>query len=129
MVDQRLADRTGDYPPAVLEGSLVDGRKEVRYRDLAFLDRLLPPMLEKARSLTEVEKPRRIQESLGEMRATLEVEVSRLRSLAEVNDHVDRKEIAAVEARMARIEQAMAKAELRLDSLRLIWLGLEPGRR
>jgi ATP-dependent helicase HepA len=129
VVDHRNAEVTAEYPLAALEGRLVDGRKDLRYRDLGFLERLLPRMLEKARAVTEAEKPRRIQESLDEMRATLEAEVSRLRSLAEVNDHVDRSEVAAAEARRARIEQAMAKAELRLDSLRLIWLGLEPQRR
>jgi ATP-dependent helicase HepA len=129
VVDHRNAEVTAEYPPAALEGRLVDGRKDLRYRDLGVLERLLPRMLEKARAVAEAEKPSRIQESLDEMRATLEAEVSRLRSLAEVNDHVDRREVAAAEARRARIEQAMAKAELRLDSLRLIWLGLEPQRR
>ncbi len=126
VVDHRLSDVTGTYPSASLMGRLHDGRKELRYRDLGFLERMLPRMLAKARSLAEQEKPRRIEASLAEARGILESELARIRSLAEVNDHVDRKEVAGTERRIARIEQAIAKAELRVDSLRLIWLGGEP---
>jgi hypothetical protein len=82
-------------------------------------------MLASARSFAEAQKPRRVEDSLEEARAKLGAEVSRLRSLAEVNDHVDRKEVAAFETRMARTSEAISKAALRLDSLRLIWLGLD----
>jgi hypothetical protein len=83
-------------------------------------------MLGKARSLAEKEAPRKIRASLEEMRESLAVEVGRLRSLAEVNDRVDPEEVKGAEARMKQIERAIGKAVLRLDSLRLIWLGLEP---
>jgi ATP-dependent helicase HepA len=128
VVDHRLADVTGRYPPSLLESRLQDGRKELRFRDLGFLETLVPRMLGKARSLAEQEAPRRIGASLDEARASLDVEVGRLRSLAEINDHLDPKEIKAAEARKHRTEKAIAAAELRLDSLRLIWLGLESSR-
>jgi hypothetical protein len=60
------------------------------------------------------------------MRTVLSAEIARLASLAEVNDHVDRREVAAAKARMARTAEAIGEAKLRLDSLRLIWLGVEP---
>jgi hypothetical protein len=62
------------------------------------------------------------------MRDCLDVEIGRLRSLAEVNDHVDPKEVAGAEVLRKRTEKAVSAAELRLDSLRLIWLGLESSR-
>jgi len=125
VVDHRLSDASSAFPSAALQGRLREGRKELRYRDLGFLETLLPRMLSSARSFAEAQKPRRVEESLQEARATLGAEVSRLRSLAEVNDHVDRKEVAAAETRMARTSDAISKASLRLDSLRLIWLGLD----
>ncbi len=128
VIDQRLADVTEAFPPSLLEGRLRDGRKELRFRDLGFLEALVPRMLGKARSLAKKEGKRRTGASLRETRERLEVEVGRLRSLAEVNDHVDRKEVAEAEALRKRTEKAVSAAELRLDSLRLIWLGLEPSR-
>jgi ATP-dependent helicase HepA len=125
VVDHRLDDVTGTHPPSLLESRLQDGRKELRFRDLGFLEDLVPRMLGKARSLAEEEAPRRVAASLEDMRKCLEVDVSRLRSLAEVNDHVDPREVKAAEARKHRTEKAISAAELRLDSLRLIWLGLE----
>jgi ATP-dependent helicase HepA len=126
VVDRRLSDVTETFLPSVLEGRLQDGRKELRFRELGFLEDLLPRMLGKARSLAEKEAPRKIRASLEEMRESLAVEVGRLRSLAEVNDRVDPEEVKGAEARMKQIERAIGKAVLRLDSLRLIWLGLEP---
>jgi ATP-dependent helicase HepA len=128
VVDNRFSDATARFPASILEGRLRDGRKELRFRDLGFLEDLVPRMLEKVRSLAEKEAPGRIGVSLEEMRASLAVEVGRLRSLAEVNDHLDPKEVTGAETRMKRIEKAISAAELRLDSLRLIWLGLEPSR-
>jgi hypothetical protein len=128
VVDRRLSDVTETFLPSVFVGRLQDGRKELRFRDLGFLVDLLPRMLRKARSLAKKEAPRRLESSLEEMRESLAVEVGRLRSLAEVNDHVDPEEVKRAEARMKQIERAIGKAELRLDSLRLIWLGLEPPR-
>jgi ATP-dependent helicase HepA len=128
VVDHRLSDVTDQFPPSLLESRLQDGRKELRFRDLGFLETLVPRMLERARSLAEAEAPRRIGASLDEMRGSLDVEVRRLRSLAEVNDHVDRKEVTGAESRMKRTEKVISAAEIRLDSLRLIWLGLEPSR-
>jgi ATP-dependent helicase HepA len=128
VVDQRLSDVTGTVTPSFLESRLRDGRKDLRFRELGFLEDLVPRMLKKARSLAEKEAPLRIASSREEMRKSLSVEIGRLRSLAEVNDHVDPEEVARAEEGMERVENAISAAELRLDSLRLIWLGNEPTR-
>jgi ATP-dependent helicase HepA len=125
VVDHRLSDVTEAVPSSRLEGRLQDGRRELRFRDLTFLEDLVPRMAAKARSLAEKEVPGRVEASLGEMREGLTAEISRLRTLAEINDHLDPKEVAGAEVRMKRIEKAMGRAELRLDSVRLVWLGLE----
>jgi ATP-dependent helicase HepA len=128
VVDHRLSDVTEIFPSSLLEGRLVDGRKELRFQDLGFLEDLLPRMLEKARALAKKEAPRRIKESREEMRKSLSLEIGRLRSLAEVNDHVDPKEVSEAEKRMKRIERAISAAALRLDSMRLLFLGRAPSR-
>ena len=85
-------------------------------------------MLKKARSVAGREASGKVAESRGEMRESLGREIRRLRSLAEVNDHVDPEEVAGAEKRKKAIEKAIGSAGLRLDSLRLIWLGLGPAR-
>ncbi len=128
VVDHRLSGVTETFPSSALDGRLQDGRRQLRFRDLGFLEDLVPRMLGKARALAEKEAPRTIRTSLEEMRENLAAEAGRLRSLAEVNDHVDPKEVAGAETRMKQIEKAISEAGLRLDCLRLIWLGLPPSR-
>ncbi len=50
----------------------------------------------------------------------LGAEIQRLRDLGKLNDHVRPEEIALAEQQLAHISQAIAKARLRLDALRLI---------
>jgi hypothetical protein len=83
-------------------------------------------MVEAARALAEAEIAGRIEASLAEMRQVLSAEIARLASLAEVNDHLDRREVTAAKARMAKTAEAIGRARLRLDSLRLLWVGVEP---
>jgi ATP-dependent helicase HepA len=126
VVDRSRADRTGRFPVSALEGRLKDGRKEPRLRQAASLEDLVPGMVEAARALAEAEIAGRIEASLAEMRQVLSAEIARLASLAEVNDHLDRREVTAAKARMAKTAEAIGRARLRLDSLRLLWVGVEP---
>ncbi len=123
VVDHRLSNVTETFPSSLLESSLREARKELRFQDLAFAEDLVPRMLKKALSLAGKAAPQRIEASREKMRKTLTLEIERLRSLAEVNDHVDPEEVARAEERMERVEKAIRGAVLRLDSLRLIWLG------
>jgi ATP-dependent helicase HepA len=123
VVDQGLADVTAALSPATLEGRIHDGRKDLRYRELSFLEKLLPRMLKKARALARKEIAPLLKASLAEARSRLGSEASRLRSLQEVNDHVDRQEALDVARRLRRVTESIASAELRLDSLRVIWQG------
>lgn len=55
------------------------------------------------------------------MHAEMAAETARLRDLAEVNDHIQPEEIAALEAREAELAAAIQNARVRLDAVRLIW--------
>jgi ATP-dependent helicase HepA len=126
VVDRNRADVTAKFPVSALEGRLKDGRKEPGLREAAALQERVPGMVAAARALAEAEMGGRIETVLAEMRTLLSAEIARLASLAEVNDHLDRREVAGAKARLAKTAEAIRKAKLRLDSLRLIWLGVEP---
>jgi ATP-dependent helicase HepA len=56
----------------------------------------------------------------AEMRAALGAELERLRALRKVNDHIRPEEIAALEQRLAALDEVLGRAELRLDAVLLI---------
>jgi ATP-dependent helicase HepA len=126
VVDHRLADATGKFPPSALEGRLRDGRKELRFRDRSILERLPPRMLKALARRAEGCVRQIVARRLEEAHERLGAEVQRLRSLAEVNNHVALGEVSEADARRKRIEKAIKDAEVRLDSLRLISLGFDP---
>ncbi len=82
---------------------------------------LLPNMLEKVRALgTERGQPV-IASALETMHREMAAEISRLRDLTEVNDHIRPEEITALEQREAELAAVIQNARIRLDAVRLIW--------
>lgn len=127
VVDESLQDATCSYRRADVEARLVDGRASHRYRDLAPLENLVPRMVTRARELVEVQAAKEIERALAVMSTSLSAESSRLRSLMEVNDHVHPDEVRRVEESRERLEHAIRGARVRLDALRWIEVGAEPG--
>jgi ATP-dependent helicase HepA len=119
VVDEELRDATRSFPVERLS-SLKDGRQALRFRDLSFVEESLPRMLQEARALAEREAKHLVEESALEMHRSLSREIERLRSLAEVNDHVGPGEIARLRSDEKRLSQAIERARIRLDSLRLV---------
>jgi ATP-dependent helicase HepA len=119
VVDEELRDATGVFP-VERPTPLRDGRQALRFRDLSSFEEALPRMLREARTLAERETPRLVRESVLDMRRSLSREIERLRSLAEVNDHVGPDEIARLRSDEKRLSRAIGRARLRLDSLRLV---------
>jgi ATP-dependent helicase HepA len=83
-------------------------------------------MIRSARELAERSVPLRIGAATNLMREGLTREMDRLRSLAEIDDHVHSDEIARAEEERAALEKAIAGARLRLDALRLVLEGRGP---
>lgn len=77
-------------------------------------------LLESARRTAEGRIPALRDKARAEMRAQLGHELTRLRELRKVNDHVRPEEIASLERRIAALEAVFGKAELRLDAVLLI---------
>lgn len=81
----------------------------------------LPAMLDRARELGTLRGQPVIAAALAAAGREMDAEIARLRDLAEVNDHVSPAEIAALEAMKEELLAAIGRANVRLDSVRLIW--------
>ena len=106
-----------------------DGREQAarppRLRDgpslqLAGAAARIQSLLATARERAGAQVPELQRRAQAEMRASLGAERDRLRALRKVNDHIRPEEISALEQRMAELEQAFARAEVRLDAVLLI---------
>lgn len=82
--------------------------------------KIFPAMLGKSRKLAETEMAKLIAEATETMKAQLQAEVDRLEDLRQINDHVRPEEIEAAKTQMTALEEAIASARPRLDSLRLV---------
>ncbi len=82
---------------------------------------ILPAMLEKVRALGADRSGAVIADAMTRMLGEMGAEISRLRDLSEVNDHIRPEEIAALEEREEALAQAIKGARVRLDAVRLIW--------
>lgn len=121
VVDQRLRDVTASFGPGALARKLHDGRQALRFADRQWQDELVPEMIARARRIADTRRPERVGASRTAMLEIMGKELSRLESLAEVNDHVRPQEIERIRARMDELDRAIETAGLRLDALRLIW--------
>jgi len=118
-VDHTGGDQTGDASFA--SAKLRRGDPASLLKNEAVKRKVLPTMLEKARDLGVARSRAVIDEAMTIMRSELSAELSRLRDLAEVNDHVKPEEIAALQSREAELAEVIATARVRLDAVRLVW--------
>ncbi len=119
LVDHQGRDHTA--VAAFAKPPLRKGDPASLIRNQAVKHQLLPAMLEKTRELGTAKSHAVIEQALTLMRAEMAVEISRLRSLAEVNDHIKPEEIAALEQREIELAAVIGNARVRLDAVRLIW--------
>jgi ATP-dependent helicase HepA len=119
MVDHKGGDLSDDKalarPPLRKgdAGSLVRNEKVKRT--------LLPNMLNQVRLLGAARSTTVIADALEIMHREMAAEISRLRDLTEVNDHIRPEEITALEEREAELAAVISNARVRLDAVRLIW--------
>jgi ATP-dependent helicase HepA len=81
----------------------------------------LPAMLDHVRTLGSQRSHSMIATSQSSMEAEMSREITRLRDLAEVNDHIKPAEITALEELAAELTSAILGVRVRLDAVRLIW--------
>jgi len=119
LVDHTGEDRTDEFH--------VSGR-QLRSGDLhkllsqdAFRRKILPMMLERCYALVGEQKVGVVESAQKLASAKLSVEIDRLVALGEMNDHVGDDEIEAMRSQRDALYQAISKARLRFDAVRVIW--------
>jgi ATP-dependent helicase HepA len=115
-----IVDPKGDLSEP-LEGPLTQSSIFPLLDNARIRNKLIPSMLEKAREHAATRATTLREESVKAMRTLLKGEVSRLRELQKVNDHVTDDEITQMEAQVAQLEACLGEAPVRLDSIRIVW--------
>jgi ATP-dependent helicase HepA len=111
-----LSDSTAHSSPILRQGDPAS-----LMRNAAVKQKFLPAMLQQVRDLGATRSGGIIAQALAKMHAELGAEITRLKDLAEVNDHIKPEEITAIEQREIALAQILQNARLRLDAVRLIW--------
>jgi ATP-dependent helicase HepA len=121
IVDQHLTEPADGDDPA--EADLEDGRGAWLAENRASLAAPIERMSARAEEIAEARAASLRERAREAMRRELDGEIDRLRTLAAVNPNVRPAEIDALESERDALDQALATARLRADSLRLIWQG------
>ncbi|MEO7101047.1 MAG: helicase-related protein [Luteolibacter sp.] len=124
VVDHKGGNHTDDA--SLPKAKLRRGDAAGLLRNEAVKRKFLPEMLERVRVLGADASRKVIDEALAAMHDQMGSEISRLRDLAEINDHITPGEISLLEEREISLANVIANARVRLDSVRLIWKAL-PG--
>jgi ATP-dependent helicase HepA len=118
-VDTKLAEREGFVPSEVALRRAGDRNIEVaRYRK--FLSKLVPPMLERAQALAEVQSEALKLAAIERAQDELDAEHARLVGLRAVNPSIGDAEIAAVDTERSALLAALPQARMRLDAVRFV---------
>jgi ATP-dependent helicase HepA len=118
-VDHKGGIQTENQP--LFDAKLRRGDAAALLRNEAVKRKILPEMLSKIQTLGSFAGEIVIKAALGEMHALMTSEISRLRDLAEINDHVRSEDIELLEDRTTSLTQAIENARVRIDAVRLIW--------
>jgi ATP-dependent helicase HepA len=123
VVDHTCAEVTGDFPIDEMALQLRPGDIDPLLDNEMLVETLIPKMLEAATSIAEQKAKVEIANGLQRMRATLDHEIDRLRTLQAKNNHIRPEEIRiAVEAR-AKLVSLIEEARVRLDGVMLVQKG------
>jgi ATP-dependent helicase HepA len=119
VVDHALADHTDD---AELAAAHLEKGDIFRLLDRgAVKKKLLPAMLEKAKTMAAERMSAVVDAAASAMEVQLRDEIERLEDLREINDHIRPDEIAALRQQKADLHNVLTAARLRLDALRVIF--------
>ena len=119
VVDHSLNDLTDD---SELAAAQLEKGDVMRLLDKSVMKKkILPSMLEKALAVAETRMQEISAAATAAMTAQLQDEIERLEDLRALNDHVRPDEITAAKSQKNELQNALATARIRLDSVRLIF--------
>ena len=118
-VDHQALDLSSD--PGLIKAILKQGNHRKILDQPRITGEIIPAMIKALDVLAGQRRVRIIKKSLKEMGAAFDLERARLEDLQQVNPMIGEEEIAANENHRAEIQDALAGARLRLDSLRLVY--------
>ncbi|WP_233843869.1 RNA polymerase-associated protein RapA [Dyella sp. 2HG41-7] len=118
-IDTKLVERENFQPSEPALRRAGERNIEVpRYRK--FLNKLVPPMLEKAEAIAALRAQGSIADAITDARETLDAEIARLHALRAVNPSISESEIASVEEERSALLNTLPQARLRLDAVRFV---------
>ena len=118
-VDHQGKDMTAD--PALMKAVLRMGNHRRLLEQPKVTGEIIPAMLKAIDALAGQRKVRSLKKALESMEETLGREKARLRDLAEVNPLIAERDLEKWDAYHLDLREALGRARLRLDSLRLIY--------
>jgi ATP-dependent helicase HepA len=118
-VDHQGQDLTSDA--ALMKAVLRRGNHRKLLEQPKVTGEIIPTMLKALETLAAQRKVRSIKKALGVTKEHLGREESRLRDLAEINPLIDERDLEKLDCYRKELTEAIGKARLRLDSLRLIY--------
>jgi ATP-dependent helicase HepA len=84
-------------------------------------NKILPKMIRRAEEIARKRSKELAEAAQLAIDTQLQDELSRLRDLRQINDHIREEEITALETQLQALTEAVKAPQLRLDALRLIW--------
>ncbi|MBG87402.1 MAG: RNA polymerase-associated protein RapA [Verrucomicrobiales bacterium] len=123
VVNNQAADVTGEFPSGAMDNKLEKANPYRLIDSPAVSREVLPKMLEAANRFAETQASGIRSAKLKSMNHLIEHEITRLQTLAKVNDHVRPEEIELATKQKQELCDALENARLRLDSIRMIWKG------
>jgi ATP-dependent helicase HepA len=123
VVDLRGNDVTAQHDALSLAADAEDGSIHRFLEQPGFNAALLKTMVEAAAQFAGLQSKSLCQSAAAKASQALGAEVQRLVDLQKINDHVRPEEIELAQTRVSLIDQAIGRARLRLDSLRLVLEG------
>ncbi len=100
---------------------LVRSRPDKLLDQPSIKNKIVPKMLRRAEEIARKRAKELADAAIAAMKERLEDELSRLRDLRQLNDHIREEEITALESQRDALAGALDSVQTRLDALRLIW--------
>lgn len=120
VVDRSGSDVTDNHPEGITHTRLRNGDPFLLLDSPGLTQEILPALLEMARQAAQIQAHLAMENSLASMHKMLDHEIERLNALRRIHGHVRPEEIELARNQRVRLGEAIRRARLRLDTVRLL---------